>query len=242
MTQFERRSFATKLEVRASAGKNYLVGRAASYGVLSADLGGFREVIAPGAFSRAVREKDDCVFTLNHSATDLPYGRVSSGTLVLTDSKDGLDCRCELGNSQQARDLMEAVRRQDIREMSFAFQVPETGGDEWGDDYDENGLKFLKRTLRMVKPLFDVSAVLRPAYPSGTSVSAQRLTPPNVSNLLTQVSARTLQRVGVELRARGMKAPVKAALWDEADRDWMRRERFRKLGIQIREDDANATR
>lgn len=235
---FERRSFTTKIEVRKSGSKNYLVGRAASYGVLSADLGGFREMIARGAFSRAVREKDDCVFTLNHDSNALPLGRVSSGTLVLTDSADGLDCRCDLPDTQAARDLVQSISRGDIREMSFAFQVPSDGsGDEWGDAYDENGLKFVKRTLKTVKPLWDVSAVLRPAYPSGTSVSVDALTPPNVSSLSLKVSPRAL----AEARSRGGYAPRPRAVQKTATVEELR-DRMQTWGRVIKADDALATK
>lgn len=201
MISFERRSFATHLEVRASSGKNILTGRAASYNTLSADLGGFRETIAPGTFSRAVREKDDAVFTLNHDADALPLGRVSSGTLQLSEDSAGLNCRCDLPNSQAAHDLVESINRGDIREMSFAFQVRD-GEDEWSDDTDEEGQRFVKRTLRGLK-LFDVSAVLRPAYPTGTHVNAWHPSPTDVSNLLLKVSERAL----VEARSRGGFAP-----------------------------------
>jgi hypothetical protein len=197
-TQFERRSFATSISVRSAGGKNALVGRAAAYNTLSADLGGFREIIAPGTFSRAVREKDDCAFLVNHDSNALPLGRVSSGTLQLSEDQSGLNCRCELPDTQAAHDLVESINRGDIREMSFAFSVP-SGGDEWGDGYDENGIKYPLRTLREVRPLFDVSAVLRPAYPSGTSLSA--LSAQNISSL--QVSAGAL----LEARSRGGYTP-----------------------------------
>jgi HK97 family phage prohead protease len=234
MTQFERRSFATHLEVRASSGGNILTGRAASYNTLSADLGGFRETIAPGTFSRAVREKDDCVFTLNHDSNALPLGRVSSGTLQLSEDSAGLNCRCDLPNTQAARDLVESISRWDIREMSFAFQVPD-GGDEWGDDTDEEGQRFIKRTLRTVK-LFDVSAVLRPAYPTGTSVNAWRPSPMDVSNLLTKVSERAL----VEARSRGGFAPrPRVAIAEPASR-YELHQRAQQLGNQIASEDYNA--
>ncbi|HEV2522706.1 MAG TPA: HK97 family phage prohead protease [Candidatus Acidoferrales bacterium] len=196
--QLERRSFTTNIEVRSAGGKNVLVGRAAAYNSLSADLGGFREIIAPGTFSRAVREKDDCAFLVNHDEKALPLGRVSSGTLQLTEDQNGLNCRCDLPNTQAAHDLVESINRNDIREMSFAFAIP-AGGDEWSDGYDENGIKYPLRTLREVRPLFDVSAVLRPAYPSGTSLSA--LATQNISSL--QVSATAL----MEARSRGGYVP-----------------------------------
>jgi HK97 family phage prohead protease len=197
-TEYERRVCSTTLEARSTNGKKVLVGRAAAYGTLSADLGGFRETIAPGTFSRAIREKHDAVFTLNHNSDALPLGRVSSGTLQLSEDSSGLNCRCDLPNTQAARDLYESVSRGDIREMSFAFSV-DTGGDEWGEDTDDEGRKFIKRTLRDVR-LHDVAAVLSPAYPSGTNVSA--LVAQNVSSF-PKVSAGAL----AECRRRGGIAP-----------------------------------
>src|ERR1700739_1363907 len=185
--KFERRSFATHIEARSAGGKKFLIGRAASYNTLSADLGGFQEVLAPGAFARAVREKDDAVFTINHDKMALPLGRVSSGTLQLSEDDKGLLCRCDLPNTQAAHDLYESVQRGDIREMSFAFNVWPLDNESWDNEVDEDGRKFVKRTVKGVK-LWDVAAVLRPAYPTGTNVSTDMLTAPNVSSLQVVVS------------------------------------------------------
>lgn len=234
MSNFERRTLITTgIQARSVNGKRLLVGRAAVYNLLSADLGGFREMLAPGTFTRAIREKDDVVFTLNHDANALPLGRVSSGTLELSEDKSGLNFRCYLPNTQAARDLFESVGRQDIRECSFAFQVPD-GGDTWDEATDENGRKFIKRTVREVKPLMDVSAVLRPAYPSGTSVST--LVATNLSSL--QVSPRAL----AEARSRGGYAPRPVVLVDDEDRLWILREKSRKMGVIIAQEKEDGLR
>jgi Escherichia/Staphylococcus phage prohead protease len=233
--QFERRSFATKIEVRKASGKNYLVGRVASYQRLSADLGGFREILAPGAFTRALREKDDAVFTLNHDANALPFGRVSSGRLQLSEDSAGLNCRCDLPNTQAARDLAESISRGDIREMSFAFSVPE-GGDSWGQDIDEDGKLFVKRSVHEIKPLFDVSAVLHPAYPSGTNVSLDMLTAENVSSVNLKVSQRAL----AEARSRGGYAPAPRIVVPAERSKFDLHRRSEEIGKRIAADDYNA--
>ena len=96
-----------------------IVGCAASYNVLSGDVGGFRERLAPGCFSRALREEQDVRCLFNHSA-DKILGRVSSGTLKLSDSPKGLMFRCKLDPNQQAhRDLHASIKRGDVSGCSF---------------------------------------------------------------------------------------------------------------------------
>ena len=56
------------------------------YGVESRDLGGFREVIMPGALDNA--KLDDLVVTVDHAG--VPLGRYPT-TLELEDRSDGLN-------------------------------------------------------------------------------------------------------------------------------------------------------
>lgn len=164
-------------ELRYSAGlrvqedKYQIVGVAAAYNTLSADLGGFREKIAPGAFTRALREKQDCRMLLNHDPNFI-CGRVKNGTLVLEDSAEGLRFTCQLDENQQwQRDLFSAIKRGDIDSCSFAFSVA-PNGDSFERSTDERGKTFVCRTLRDVN-LADCSCVTYPAYPNGTKVSAR---------------------------------------------------------------------
>ncbi len=57
-------------------------------------------------------------------------------------------------------ELLEGIRRGDIRSSSFAFIVEK---DEWEI---RNGEKY--RTITKIKQLFDVSAVVNPAYDAAT--------------------------------------------------------------------------
>jgi HK97 family phage prohead protease len=150
-----------------------LVGYAASFNVLSQDLGGFREMLAPGAFSQSLASNPDVKCLLNHDNNYI-LGRTRSGTLQLAEDDKGLKMRCQLDRNQQMhRDLHAAIRRGDISEMSFAFTVPQ-GGEDWDEVVGETGERFIKRTVRNVN-LFDVSAVVAPAYnaPGATSVAAR---------------------------------------------------------------------
>jgi HK97 family phage prohead protease len=128
--------------------------------------GWFRERIEPGAFARAIKEKQDVRALFNHNA-DYVLGRTTAKTLALQEDKRGLWMEVDPPNTQFAHDLMESIRRGDISEMSFAFIVPGRDGEEWDESETKNG----KLPLRIIRDvdLFDVSPVTYPAY-EGTSV------------------------------------------------------------------------
>jgi uncharacterized protein len=111
-------------EIRSAEGGK-ITGYAAIFNVRSADLGGFYEVIAPGAFDRALRE-DDIVAVIDHDLSKL-LGRKSNGTLRLFSDARGLGVEIDPANTSYARDLMELVKRGDVSGFSFRFR-PHPGG------------------------------------------------------------------------------------------------------------------
>lgn len=134
----------------------------------SAKLPGFRERILPGAFTRAIDEKQDVVCLFNHNA-DHVLGRTTSGTLRLKQDARGLAYTCDLPNTSMARDLHESIRRGDINGCSFAFNIPD-GGQEWSEQKDDEGY-YVQRDISDTN-LLDVSPVTYPCY-SGTDVYAR---------------------------------------------------------------------
>lgn len=157
-TAFEVRAFCS--EVRAApveeGQERALVfeGYAARFNTWSEDLGGFREQIAPGAFREAV-ETCDVRMLLNHDANYV-LGRTRSGTLELAEDAVGLRFTATAPDTQWARDLYESVRRGDIDQCSFGFEMLEEAWTMRTDGPDE-------RVLRKVN-LYDVSIVTYPAY------------------------------------------------------------------------------
>jgi HK97 family phage prohead protease len=146
-----------------------LVGLAASYNTLSADVGGFKEVIAPGAFKRALANKADVRCLVNHDNSQI-LGRTKSGTLTLSDSPEGLRFLCKLNPESEAhRNIYAAVQRGDLDQCSFAFQPV---ADKYENVTDASGRAFSRRTVSDLN-LFDVSVVTFPAYPNGTRVQAR---------------------------------------------------------------------
>ena len=150
----ERRTLQTRNLAVSESEPNEIIGYAAVFNQWSEDLGGFREMILPGAFSNALN--DDVRALINHDA-NLVLGRTRSGTLVLTEDEVGLRIKITLPNTQYARDLVEAMRRGDVDQMSFGFAV-ET--DRW---YEQDGQT--RREIVKVARLYDVSVVTFPAYP-----------------------------------------------------------------------------
>lgn len=136
-------------------------GYAALFGSLSEDLGGFTELIAPGAFQNALLTSD--VRALFNHDPNYVLGRVRSGTLQVAEDARGLRIEASPPDVQWARDLTVSIRRGDVDQMSFGFRVA-PGGDEWV--YSDEAVT---RTITRVQDLLDVSVVTYPAYPDTTA-------------------------------------------------------------------------
>jgi len=113
--------------------------------VESRDLGGWREVIEPGALRAA--KLDDLVARVDHAG--VPLAR-HPGTLDLDERSDGLHWSCELPESRS--DVREAVERGVLRSTSWQMVV---GRDEWRGKV---------RHVHEIAELRDVSVVTSPAY------------------------------------------------------------------------------
>ncbi len=156
----ERAAFRTALiELRADGeGKPpHIVGHAAVYSQWSQDLGGFKERVMPGAFSKALNGSDIRAL-FNHDPNYL-LGLTAAETLSLADEKKGLHWDATPPDTQTIRDLVLApMARKDLTQCSFSFLPVE---DEWRAPKLTDGL--YERDLYEVQ-LFDVSAVTFPAY------------------------------------------------------------------------------
>ncbi len=118
----------------------------------------FTERIAPGAFTRTLKSKNDIRAYVNHDDTRL-LGSTRAKTLRIEDRADGGYVEIDLPNTTDGRDIRELVARGDIQGMSFGFS---TVRDSWSDDGAE-------RTLDEVR-LHEVSVVTAvPAYPQTTA-------------------------------------------------------------------------
>lgn len=144
-------------------------GLAAAYGKWSLDLGGFREIIEPGAFDRVLSRKGlDVVAFFDHDGQ--PLGRTTSGTLRLSVDDRGLSYENDPPDTQLGRDVVTLIRRRDLFGSSFAFTV-EPKGEVW--THDDKGKS--TRTIKEFSGLYDVSVVTHAAYGKATSVAVRAL-------------------------------------------------------------------
>jgi HK97 family phage prohead protease len=159
----------TEFRAEQEGDKNFISGYAAVYDTPTVKMG-FREVVKPGAFDRALKEKQDVRVLFNHDPSAI-LGRSTAGTATLSTDKKGLKFRCEMPDTTTGRDVMTSIKRGDISQCSFAFRAVKQA---WVNSSDpENGdASITTRELRDVD-LGDVSAVTYPAY-DGTNVGQSR--------------------------------------------------------------------
>lgn len=163
LSKLETREFEIALELREEGDEMTLTGYAALFNSRSENLGGFTEVIAPGAFSRSLKSRNDIKLLWNHD-TSAVLGSTRSGTLKLEEDERGLRVTASLPNTTHGRDARELVKRGDVTGFSFGFTIPGRGGDEWNAEGTE-------RTLKSVR-LHEVSLTPFPAY-TATNGTAQ---------------------------------------------------------------------
>lgn len=150
----ERRAAPTEIALREADGQApHIVGHAAVFNEMSEDLFGFRERIAPGAFTKALG--NDVRALVNHDPNRV-LGRTKSRTLTLQEDQKGLLVDILPPDTEEVRSLLISMRRGDVSGMSFAFA---TRRDNW-EMIDGQ----VVRTLIDVD-LIDVSVVTFPAYP-----------------------------------------------------------------------------
>jgi hypothetical protein len=143
-----------------------LEGYAVLWDAVSADLGGFRERFARGAFGDLRGE--DLRFLVGHNDAGVPLGRTKAGTMRVFQDSRGVGFEVDLPNSEPGRALGEAVKRGDLSQMSFGFV---TTGDRW----EQYGAGLL-RTVTSAR-LSEISAVAFPAYPQTRVSVAGNSTP-----------------------------------------------------------------
>lgn len=158
MKDKEIRSLET-VEVRSDeeSKKMIIEGYALKYNTWSEDLGGFKETISPDALKETDLSDVRCL--VDHIPSQI-IGRTTAGTLKLTNDEIGLKYRCELPNTNYAKDLYENMRVGNINQCSFGFMLSEDG-DEMRFDKKNN---IYQRTLKNISQLTDVSVVTYPAY------------------------------------------------------------------------------
>lgn len=153
-----------KFETREEDGKRFLEGYFSVFNSAYEVFPGWIEEIAPGAFSRTLREGKDVKTLWNHNS-DIVLGSTQNRTSYLTEDDRGLRGSTEINeNDQDARNAFARVERGDVRGCSFGFDI--RGMEEWWDD---DGVYHTRLTD---VDLYEVSPCTFPAY-AQTSITAR---------------------------------------------------------------------
>ena len=161
----QTRSLQTELKTRAEPdGQDmYIEGYFAVFNRETELWPGAFEEIAPGAFDETLG--NDIRALINHDTT-LVLGRNKSGTLELKTDNHGLWGRIKINpNDSDAVNLYERVKRGDVDQCSFGFNIVEEITD-WRDDGT------VKWTIKK-SDLHEVSICTFPQYPE-TSIQARK--------------------------------------------------------------------
>jgi HK97 family phage prohead protease len=166
--QPEIRRLRRELQVDVAGESRKVEGYAILFEVESDGLP-FVEVIDRGALD-GVLQKSDVKALMNHDqrrgvlARRYPDGQ---GSLTLEVSTTGLRYSFDAPKTGLGDELLENLRRGEIRESSFAFTIAEEKWEKTGEDRE--GFPVWKRTILKFDEIYDVSPVYDAAY-SETSV------------------------------------------------------------------------
>lgn len=159
---YQVRSTQSKFETREADGEMYISGYFAVFNSEYEMWPGAVESIADSAFEGALADDIRCL--IDHE-TRLVLGRNKAGTLTLKTDSRGLWGEIRINpNDQDAVNLYERVKRGDVDQCSFGFDILDEEFVDRGDS--------VKWIIKKVK-LYEVSVVTFPAYEE-TSVSARK--------------------------------------------------------------------
>lgn len=180
---------------------------------------GWREVVAPGAFKKTIKEAD-VRFLFNHDPHTV-MARSTNATLRLSEDATGLLTEADLDTTDwDVQRLVPKLDSKNVTQMSIGFR---TIVDEWDEEPEDGGLPI--RTVKEIH-LFDVSPVTFPAF-EGTDaemVSVRSLLDgrPDIRELLERRKAKSADTddapsggvvtVRVVADTTGFEAPLRAAL------------------------------
>lgn len=156
--KIEMRVSNADFEIRETGDGMTFTGYASVFNSRSENLGGFTEFVAPGAFTRSLKSRNDVKLLWNHDSGQV-LGSTRAKSMTLTEDARGLRVEAKLPNTQLGRDTAELLRTGLVDSMSFGFNVIK---DSWNAEGNE-------RTLQAVR-LHEVSIVAFPAY-AGTAGS-----------------------------------------------------------------------
>jgi len=165
----EYRFIGGEIEMRGAPGAGAVIaGYGAVYDSPTTIGHRFREVVAPSAFTRTLKNGSDVRSYFNHDPS-WPLARTQNETLTLVSDAHGLHYEVTLPDTQQARDLYALIERGDVSGSSFSFSVDRDGQEVIPAEVDG---ELPTRVLRSLH-LYELGPVSEPAYEE-TDVAVSR--------------------------------------------------------------------
>lgn len=164
-----------ELRNKEGAGLPRITGYAAVFG-LSDNLGGHKEKVLPGAFTRTLEHRgggqgSDPIKAFHNHNQDIVIGSTHAAppTLRVEQDDTGLAHEIDPPDNAWGRPIIDAIERGDIDGMSIGFRVPQDGA-VWATDVDGTEVREISQII-----LAEVSTVSGwPAFPQ-TSVEVRSL-------------------------------------------------------------------
>lgn len=191
----QTRSLKTELKTRADEESKdlYIEGYFAVFNRETELWPGAYEEIAPGAFANTL--SNDIRALINHEPR-LVLGRNKAGTLELREDSYGLWGRIKINpNDTDAMNLYERVKRGDVDQCSFGFNIIREDT-EWRGD---GSVKWIIREV----DLHEVSVVTFPAYEDTGVVARQKQVEEHQQRLLQAKRQKLIERVRNIVKATG---------------------------------------
>lgn len=170
-------------DIKSPENSRYIEGYAVVFNSLSEDLGGFREIIRPSAITEDLINRSDICATVDHNNEYLmARQKFGKGNIEFRIDDHGLYFRYELANTEKANELLSHIQRGEIDSCSFCFGIDydTPGGEKWYRDADGTQIREITR----IDCLFDISAVIRPAYVQTNIKEAQARDLEHARNIL----------------------------------------------------------
>jgi uncharacterized protein len=187
----ETRNLSTSFRAEKRADKQFVISGYAAVFDSPADIGGqFTEIIKPGAFTRALREKQNVRVLWNHDSAKV-LATTGAGTATVVQDNRGLFVTAQLDPTiSWHADAYRSIERGDVNGMSYGFAV-----DDDGQKWEQRGRKTY-RTLVDIKLLLDCSPA---AYPAGSETTLSARGAGADSKAVDAYHRKRLQEIEVEI-------------------------------------------
>ena len=144
-------------------------------------------------------DMSDVIMQYNHEGR--VFARIKNNTLTVRPDEKGLFVKADLGGTDIGRGLYQEIKGGYTDQMSFGFVVEE---DE-KEVVEEQNKTIIRRFIRKVSKLFDVSAVSIPANPNTVLTSVR-----SFDGAIESIRAERLERQAEELKRERIAVRAKA--------------------------------